>query len=103
MDEKKNGSQALETTGTDLSAITNISTSSTVYQGESYAKAEMDAVNIVVVNSQSNFHSGNCDGTYLETKKVVELSLGKIPERRPQNGHERELEEKQAPDGRGSQ
>lgn len=54
MDEKKNGSQALETTGTDLSAITNISTSSTVYQGESYAKAEMDAVNIVVETARSS-------------------------------------------------
>lgn len=54
MDEKKNGSQALETTGTALSAITNISTSSTVYQGESFAKAEMDAVNIVVETARSS-------------------------------------------------
>ena len=53
MDEKKNGSQALETTGTALSTITNISTSSFVYQGESYAKAEMDAVNIVVETARS--------------------------------------------------
>ena len=48
MDEKKNGSQAIVTTGTALSAITNISTSPTVYQGESYKKAEEDAVNMVV-------------------------------------------------------
>ena len=49
---KKNGSQVLETTGTTLSAVTNISTFSTVYPGKSYKKAEEDAVNMVVEMSR---------------------------------------------------
>ena len=37
------------------------------------------------VNSQSNFHSGNYDRTYIEKDFVVELSLGNVfPERRPE-------------------
>ena len=48
MDEKKNGSPAITATGTASLPTSNNSTIFTVYQGENYAKAELDAVNMVV-------------------------------------------------------
>ena len=53
MDEKKNGSQAIETSGTALSSTTNTTMFSPVYQGENYAKAEEYAVNVVVESTRS--------------------------------------------------
>ena len=46
MDEKKNGSQAFTATGTASLLNINNSTGATIYQGENYAKAELDAVNM---------------------------------------------------------
>ena len=51
MDETKNGSQATTATGT-AQTTTNSNTSAPVYQGENYAKAELDAVKMVVDNAR---------------------------------------------------
>jgi hypothetical protein len=41
------------------------------------------------VNSQSKSHSGIYDWSYSGKENVVELSLGKSPERRPHYGRKR--------------
>ena len=66
------------------------------------AKDRMISRKNSAVNSQSKSHSGICAGIYYEKGNVVEFTLGKVPERRPQNGREKDRQEEQTSNGRRS-